>query len=88
MLVDELGFVLIDVLVVVPVPELSYVRVQALVCVPVEQHFLCCCAADKPLIFDNFVDCCVSSDSESEETWRASSSSSIFAPAAEGALSA
>ena len=39
MLVDELGFVLIDALVVVLVQVLGYVLVEALVCVPVEQHF-------------------------------------------------
>ena len=36
---DELGFVLIDALVLGLVQVLGYVLVDALVCVPVQQHF-------------------------------------------------
>ena len=39
LVVDELGFILFDALVVVLVQVLGYVLVEALLCVPVEQHF-------------------------------------------------
>ena len=38
-LVDELGFARIDALVVVLVQVLGYVLVEALVCVPIKQNF-------------------------------------------------